>query len=84
MPSWSVRFEGAMNDQQIQDLINYIVELNIRNPEVAPENNLCLNPPVEGEAGEEATPGEDGATPAAGDASPNGDAATPAGDEESP
>ncbi|HEX2030035.1 MAG TPA: c-type cytochrome [Actinomycetota bacterium] len=80
MPSWSVRFAGAMNDQQIQDLINYIVELNIRNPDVSSEENLCLNPPVEGEAEEEPTPtGEDG-TPAGDEATPAGDEATPAGE----
>ncbi|MGH2724750.1 MAG: c-type cytochrome [Actinomycetota bacterium] len=44
MPSWSVRFEGPMNDQQIQDLINYLVEINVEN--VPPEENLCLNPPT--------------------------------------
>jgi mono/diheme cytochrome c family protein len=40
MPSWSIRFQGAMNDQQIQDLINYL--LTIQN---VPENvNRCLDP----------------------------------------
>lgn len=40
MPSWSIRFQGAMNDQQIQDLINYLV--TIQN---VPENmNQCLDP----------------------------------------
>jgi mono/diheme cytochrome c family protein len=40
MPSWSIRFQGAMNDQQIQDLINYL--LTIQN---VPENmNKCLDP----------------------------------------
>jgi mono/diheme cytochrome c family protein len=53
MPSWSVRVAGPMNDQQIQDLINYIVRLN---EEVVPEeDNQCLNPPTE--SGTEA-PGE--------------------------
>ena len=40
MPSWSIRFQGAMNDQQIQDLINYLI--TIQN---VPENvNRCLDP----------------------------------------
>jgi mono/diheme cytochrome c family protein len=40
MPSWSVRFEGPMNDQQIQDLINYLITIQ----EVPPDANLCTNP----------------------------------------
>ena len=44
MPSWSVRFAVPMNDQQIQDLINYLVLINEEN--VPPEDNLCLNPPT--------------------------------------
>ena len=59
MPSWSVRFQGPMNDQQIQDLINYLVSIQIDIPE---ENNKCLNPPP-------ATTGG-GATP---DESPTGE-----------
>jgi mono/diheme cytochrome c family protein len=41
MPSWSVRFAGPMNDQQILDLINYIVKINEEN--VPFEQNVCLN-----------------------------------------
>ncbi len=40
MPSWSVRFQGAMNDQQIDDLINYLLTIQT----VEPDANLCLNP----------------------------------------
>jgi mono/diheme cytochrome c family protein len=63
MPSWSVRFAGAMHDQQIQDLINYIVELNMETVGTG-EENLCLNPPPEGETAEDTptgteTPGAD-------------------------
>jgi mono/diheme cytochrome c family protein len=63
MPSWSVRYEGPMNDQQIQDLINYIVELNVETVGTG-EENLCLNPPPEGETAEDTptgteTPGAD-------------------------
>jgi hypothetical protein len=40
MPSWSVRFAGAMDDQQIQDLVNYILSI-----QKEPSNkNLCVNP----------------------------------------
>jgi mono/diheme cytochrome c family protein len=54
MPSWSVRFAGPMNDQQIQDLLNYITELNAEN--VPPEDNLCTNASAGGDE-EEPTPG---------------------------
>ena len=39
MPSWSIRFQGAMNDQQIQDLINYLISIQ----DVPFENNVCTN-----------------------------------------
>lgn len=59
MPSWSVRFAGPMNDQQIQDLISYLVEINEEN--VPFEQNVCTNPQAAAatpEPGPEATPGE--------------------------
>lgn len=40
MPSWSVRFEGPMNDQQVTDLIAFIVSIQ----EIPDEENLCTNP----------------------------------------
>lgn len=40
MPSWSVRFAGPMNDQQIQDLIAYLVSIQ----DVPEKDNLCINP----------------------------------------
>jgi len=43
MPSWSIRFEGALNDQQINDLVNYLV--STQDEEQVPfEKNLCTNP----------------------------------------
>jgi Cytochrome c len=43
MPSWSIRYEGALGDQQINDLLNYIV--SIQDEEQVPfERNLCTNP----------------------------------------
>jgi mono/diheme cytochrome c family protein len=43
MPSWSIRYEGALGDQQINDLLNYIV--SIQDEEQVPfEQNLCTNP----------------------------------------
>jgi len=41
MPSWSVRFAGAMDDQQINDLVNYILSIQ----KVPPSQNVCVNPP---------------------------------------
>jgi cytochrome c len=41
MPSWSVRFAGAMDDQQINDLVNYILSIQ----KVPPDKNICINPP---------------------------------------
>jgi hypothetical protein len=40
MPSWSIRFQGPMNDQQIQDLINHLVTIQ----DVPAEKNKCLDP----------------------------------------
>lgn len=63
MPSWSVNFAGPMNDQQIQDLINYLITIQ----EVPPEDNLCTNPAAaaEPQAGPTASPGAE-ASPEAG------------------
>lgn len=42
MPSWSIRFQGALDDQQINDLVNYLVDMSSQN--VPFESNVCLNP----------------------------------------
>jgi hypothetical protein len=42
MPSWSIRFAGALDDQQIQDILNYIV--SIQDPKQVPfGKNVCTN-----------------------------------------
>ena len=41
MPSWSVRYSGAMHDEQIQDVVNYILSIQ----EVPEAENICVNPP---------------------------------------
>ena len=41
MPSWSIRFAGALDDQQINDLVLYLVEMSSQN--VPFEDNVCLN-----------------------------------------
>lgn len=63
MPSWSVRFEGPMNDQQISDLIAYIVSLNEEN--VPHEDNLCTNPAASSEEEEPETGPAPATTPGA-------------------
>ncbi len=47
MPSWSVRFKGALDDQQIQDIVEYII--SIQDPKlVPPELNVCTNTKAKG------------------------------------
>ena len=61
MPSWSVRFAGPMNDQQITDLMAFIVSIQEGVPD---DQNLCTNPAAgleEEEPAEEVTPGAPGA-----------------------
>jgi hypothetical protein len=38
MPSWSVRFAGAMHDQMINDVVNYILSIQT----VPDDQNVCL------------------------------------------
>jgi hypothetical protein len=39
MPSWSVKFKGAMDDQQIEDVVNYILSIQ----QVPDDQNICLH-----------------------------------------
>jgi len=41
MPSWSIRYAGALDDQQINDLVLYLVEMSSQN--VPFEENVCIN-----------------------------------------
>lgn len=41
MPSWSIRFAGALTDQQINDLVLYLVDMSSKN--VPFDQNVCLN-----------------------------------------
>ena len=43
MPSWSIRFQGALDDQQIQDILNYIVSIQ-NDGGVQFDQNVCINP----------------------------------------
>jgi mono/diheme cytochrome c family protein len=42
MPSWSIRFAGALDDQQITDLIDYLIYINRKT--VPFDQNKCINP----------------------------------------
>jgi mono/diheme cytochrome c family protein len=42
MPSWSVKFAGSLDDQQINDIVNYILSIQ----KVPFKDNVCLNPPA--------------------------------------
>ena len=42
MPSWSIKFSGAMDDQQIDDLVEYLVSINRKT--VPFDQNKCINP----------------------------------------
>ncbi|HZD79180.1 MAG TPA: cytochrome c [Actinomycetota bacterium] len=43
MPSWSIRYAGAMDDQQINDIVNYIVSIQDKG-QVTFKHNVCVNP----------------------------------------
>ena len=51
MPSWSIRFAGALNDQQINDIVTYII--SIQDESVANDENVCTNPEAQARADEE-------------------------------
>ena len=53
MPSWSIRYQGALDDQQINDLVNYLVYMSSQN--VPFDQNVCLNPDASKKAVEQAT-----------------------------
>lgn len=77
MPSWSVRFAGPMNDQQIQDLIAYILSVQEGVPD---DQNMCLTPALAiADAAPEETPGVPGSEEPTEDAnSPEPEATTEA------
>jgi mono/diheme cytochrome c family protein len=43
MPSWSIRYAGALDDQQINDLVDYIVSIQDKS-QVTFKHNVCINP----------------------------------------
>jgi mono/diheme cytochrome c family protein len=63
MPSWSIRYAGPMNDQQIQDLINYLLSIQT----VQGEQNFCVNPSTGGEGPAPAPTASPSPSPGGGD-----------------
>jgi mono/diheme cytochrome c family protein len=55
MPSWSIRYEGALDDQQVNDLVVFLVNMSSEN--VPFEDNVCLNPEASERALEQASGG---------------------------
>jgi mono/diheme cytochrome c family protein len=43
MPSWSIKYAGALDDQQINDIVNYIVSIQDKS-QVTFDHNVCVNP----------------------------------------
>jgi cytochrome c553 len=43
MPSWGIRYAGALNDQQINDIVNYIISIQDESV-VTKDKNVCVNP----------------------------------------
>ena len=55
MPSWSIRDAGALTDQQINDIVTYLIANSTASGNVAYENNICINPDAQKKAEEAAT-----------------------------
>jgi len=55
MPSWSIRYAGALDDQQINDIVNYIVSIQDKS-QVPFNHNVCINPDATTAAVEEFGP----------------------------
>ena len=71
MPSWSVKGQGALDDQQIDDLVQYLVSLNRKT--VPYSQNVCINPNAPGYVIPPLVPGAPTAAPSA---SPSGGGAS--------
>jgi mono/diheme cytochrome c family protein len=55
MPSWSIRYAGALDDQQINDIVNYVVSIQ-DSAQVPFKHNVCINPDATKAAVEEFGP----------------------------
>jgi mono/diheme cytochrome c family protein len=41
MPSWSIKYQGALDDQQIGDIVQYLISMSSKNVPI--DENVCLN-----------------------------------------
>jgi mono/diheme cytochrome c family protein len=41
MPSWSIKYQGALDDQQIGDIVQYLISMSSENVPI--DENVCLN-----------------------------------------
>jgi mono/diheme cytochrome c family protein len=57
MPSWSIRYAGALTDQRINDIVNYIVSIQDET-QVPFEKNVCINPEAQKAAVDEFLDGD--------------------------
>jgi mono/diheme cytochrome c family protein len=75
MPSWSIKYKGALDDQQINDIVQYLVFMSSKNVPYA--QNICLNQDA-ADAAASPSASASGAASASGSASPSAAAsATP-------
>jgi mono/diheme cytochrome c family protein len=81
MPSWSIKYKGALDDQQINAIVQYLVSINSKNVPFA--QNICVNQDAADAA---ASPSASASAPAeaSGSASPSGAATAAASASESP
>ncbi|HEX5950234.1 MAG TPA: hypothetical protein VFZ96_04480, partial [Actinomycetota bacterium] len=57
MPSWSIKYAGALTDQRIKDIVNYIVSIQDE-AQVPFDRNLCINPEAQQAAVDEFLDGD--------------------------
>jgi mono/diheme cytochrome c family protein len=68
MPSWSIKYKGALDDQQINDIVQYLVFMSSKNVPYA--QNICLNQDA-ADAAASPSASASGSTSASGSASPS-------------
>jgi mono/diheme cytochrome c family protein len=66
MPSWSIKYAGALDDQQINDIVQYLVFMSSKN--VPFEENVCINPDAADAAASPSAAAPSGASGASGTA----------------
>jgi mono/diheme cytochrome c family protein len=74
MPSWSIKYKGALDDQQINDIVQYLVFMSSKNVPYA--QNVCINQDA-ADAAASPSASASGAASASGSASPSAAASSP-------